>query len=96
MPSITLNWQAPVTGGAPATYNILRGTTSGGESSTPIASVPATQTTYVDTSVSPGGTYFYQVVSVNAEGSSGPSNEASAVAGTPPGPPQNLTAVGNS
>jgi fibronectin type 3 domain-containing protein len=96
MPSITLNWQAPTSGGAPASYNILRGTSAGGEATTPIASVSATSTTYTDTNVAPGGQYFYKVVAVNAEGSSDPSNEASAVAGTPPGVPQDLTAVGNS
>jgi fibronectin type 3 domain-containing protein len=95
MASINLSWSAPTSGGVPATYNILRGTTAGGEATTPIASVPASQTTYQDNDVTAGGTYFYQVTATNDGGTSVPSNEASAVAGLQvPGAPVNLTAVG--
>lgn len=95
MASINLSWSAP-SGGAPVTsYNILRGTTAGGEVATPIATVPASQTTYSDTSVVAGDTYFYQVTASNAAGTSAPSNEATATAGQAPGAPVNLTAVGS-
>lgn len=78
---VTLNWTA--SSGA-ASYNILRGTSAGGESATPIAT-GVTSTSYVDHSVTNGTTYYYEVVAVNGVGSSGTSNEASAVpsAGSP-------------
>ena len=74
--NITLTWTAPTTGGSPATYNILRGTAAGAE--TALASVPATQLTYVDTTGVGGTTYFYVVNAQNSAGTSPPSNEVSA------------------
>jgi len=72
--SVTLNWTASA--GA-ATYNIYRGTTSFGESATPIATgiVP---TTYVDTGLTPGTTYYYRIAAFNAGGNSAEGNQASA------------------
>lgn len=46
---------------------------------TSVASVDATQTTYQDTQVTPGKTYYYEVVAVNAVGESAASNEVSFV-----------------
>ena len=63
-----------------ATYNVYRGTSAGGESTTPITT-GLTGTSYTDTSVTNGTTYYYKVAAVNAAGTSGQSNEASA---TPP------------
>ena len=79
---IALNWQ--ISGGVGATYNVYRGTTPGGESATPLATgVPTT--TYTDSAVVNGTTYYYTVRMVVGASVSGPSNEASAVATS--GPP---------
>jgi uncharacterized repeat protein (TIGR03803 family) len=69
---VTLSW----TGSAGATsYNVYRGTSSGGEAATPIAS-GMTTTAYADTDVSSGVTYFYTAAAVNSSGASSPSGEA--------------------
>ncbi|MGO8670756.1 MAG: glycoside hydrolase family 3 C-terminal domain-containing protein, partial [Capsulimonadaceae bacterium] len=62
-------------------YNVYRGTTSGGESATPIANV-TTPMTYTDTAVTVGTTYYYKVAAVNTAGTSALSNEGSAAAST--------------
>ena len=58
-------------------YNVYRGTTSGGESTTAIATGIAI-VSYTNTGLTNGTTYFYTVKAVNALGISGASNEASA------------------
>ena len=88
--SVSLSW----TGSTGATsYNVYRGTTSDGEGATPIAS-GITSTIYTDNSVTNGTTYYYKVAAVNAVGTSGLSQEASA---TPaiglPAAPTGLTAI---
>ena len=69
------------TGDPVTTYNVLRGTTSGGESSTPLAAVAAstctTVCTYVDTTVVGGSTYFYEISATNSGGTSAPGGETS-------------------
>lgn len=91
---IVLTWTAPTTGGAPASYNVKRGTASGSEVT--IASVPAATLTYSDTTGVGGVKYFYVVTAVNASGESGPSNEASATFFlAAPGAPGGLTAAAN-
>jgi len=59
-------------------YNIYRGSVSGGESPTAIAT-GITTTTYTNTGLTNGDTYFYTVAAVNSSGTSGMSNEASAI-----------------
>ena len=76
---VSLTWTAST--GA-TSYNVYRGTTSGGESPTPIAT-GITTTSYADTTVTNGVTYFYTVEAVDAAGVSGPSNEASATPNVP-------------
>lgn len=49
-------------------YNVLRGTSPGGESATPINSAPLTVLTYTDTGVSLGTTYYYKVQGVETCG----------------------------
>jgi hypothetical protein len=71
---VALNWTAST--GA-ASYNVYRGTTAGGESATPIAT-GVTSTSYTDTGLTNGTTYYYTVVALNGGGSSGPSNEVNA------------------
>ena len=78
IPDIILSWghspSASVEG-----YNVYRGTTPRGESSTPLNSTPLNGTTYVDENVMPGTTYYYVVRSVSSDGVPGaPSNEADA------------------
>ena len=60
--SITVTWAAPQLGTYPiGGYAIYKGTSSGGESLTPISTVGATVTTWTDTSVVLGSTYYYYI-----------------------------------
>jgi hypothetical protein len=72
--SVALVWTA--SSGA-SSYNVYRGTTSGGESATAIAT-GITSPSYSDTGLTNGTTYYYKVAAVNGGGTSGLSNEASA------------------
>ncbi len=82
---ITLNWSAPASGGAAITgYVVRRATTSGAEKSyTALGAV----TSYVDTAVTPGTAYYYQVQAVNAVGTGAASAEAVATPYTTAGAP---------
>jgi glucosylceramidase len=86
---ISLSWSAA--SGA-ASYTVKRATTSGG----PYADVATgvTSTSYTNTGLANGTTYYYVVSAVNAVGSSGNSNQASAapVAPTIPAAPTGLNA----
>ena len=89
---VTLSWTA--SSGA-ASYNIYRSTTSGNET---LLQSGVTTTSFINTGLTNGITYFYKVAAVNSAGASGLSNEAFA---TPqvgaPAAPTNLTATaGNS
>ncbi|HXI72845.1 MAG TPA: hypothetical protein VNN22_21110 [Verrucomicrobiae bacterium] len=75
----SLNWNS--VSGATA-YNVLRATTSGGPYYVPVATV--TGTSYTNTGMVNGMTYFYVVTAV---GSGGPSAYSSGVSATPVGPP---------
>ncbi len=60
--TIILNWSPSTQGTYPiAGYAIYRGTILGGESSVPIGTVNASTTTYTDTNVTSGTTYYYYV-----------------------------------
>jgi hypothetical protein len=76
---IALTWSPPASnGGSGITgYLIFRGVQAGRESATPVATTTATS--YLDTTVSRGGLYFYVVKAVNAIGLSRPSDEAFAM-----------------
>ncbi|MFA5265036.1 MAG: fibronectin type III domain-containing protein, partial [Opitutaceae bacterium] len=80
---VVLNWNA--SSGA-LCYNIYRGTSPGGEGTTAVAPGIVT-TTYTDTGLAGGTTYYYVVKAVNTTGHSGISNEASATPIVPPAPP---------
>lgn len=71
---VIVSWVSSATAGS---YNLYRSTTSGGEGSTPY-STGLTTTTYTDSAVSNGTTYYYKVSAVNAGGESGLSTEVSA------------------
>ena len=79
--SVALNWNASTS--SVMGYFVYRGTASGGPYSRLIATAdPAT--TYTDTSVQSGATYYYVVTSVNGSGQeSAFSNQASAVIPSP-------------
>ena len=80
---VTVSWNA--VGGA-TSYQLYRTANSGSEPATPSVS-GVTGTTFTDTGLNPGTTYYYRVVAVNSSGASGFSTEASAsTPGTNPDP----------
>jgi Glycoside hydrolase family 44/PA14 domain/Fibronectin type III domain len=82
---VTLSWNASA--GA-TSYNVYRGTTSGGET---LLQSGVTATTYADPGLTNGTTYFYRVTAVNGVGEGAMSAEVSA---TPQvAAPTNLTAT---
>jgi len=83
---VELNWNA--SSGA-TSYKVYRGTTSG-DYDTVFPGI--TDTSYTDTGLTNGVTYYYAVTAVNSSGESGYSNEASATPQEGPDPPTNLTA----
>lgn len=100
--SVTLTWvpsAVDATHDAPTSYNVLRGLSSGAESTTPIGTVAAstcnsTACTYVDSTVTAGTTYFYEVTASNGTATSGPSKEVSVtVPSFPPNIPGTPTAT---
>jgi hypothetical protein len=83
---VIVTWTASTTAGVVG-YNVYRGTTSGGESTTPLNSSPVasgctstTACTYTDATVVAGTTYYYTVTAVasNDVTQSADSNEVSA------------------
>ncbi len=86
----SLTWTAPTSDGGSAItgYGVYEGTTSGGESTTPINSSPlgATSTSYTVTVLTNGTTYYFTAEAIDTVGSSGASNGASTTpANTTPG-----------
>ena len=79
-----LSWTASTTPGVMG-YNVYRGTTSGGESSTPLNSSPIFSTTYTDENVTAGATYYYHVTAIasNDVTQSAASNETAATVPSP-------------
>jgi hypothetical protein len=64
---VILSWTASTTPRISG-YNVFRGTTSGGESATPLNSTPIDATSYGDGNVTPGATYYYVVTTVGWDG----------------------------
>jgi len=81
---VILTWTASPSPGVGG-YNVYRGTSSGGESSTPLNSSPVPGTTFDDVDVAAGQTYYYVVIALTSNGItlSGDSNEASATVPSP-------------
>ncbi|MHB8296463.1 MAG: fibronectin type III domain-containing protein [Acidimicrobiales bacterium] len=77
---VSLSWGAPSSDGGSAVtgYDVFEGTTSGGESSTPVNSSPlsATSTSHTVSGLTNGTTYFFTVKTVNAAGASPASNQS--------------------
>ena len=77
--SVHLSWKASTS--AVAGYNVYRRSASG---FTRINSAPVHGTTYIDTSVQPGQTYYYVTKAVGSTGAeSAPSNEVQAMVPSP-------------
>jgi fibronectin type 3 domain-containing protein len=84
--SVSLAWSTPSDGGSPVTgYVVERGTTSGLRSA--VATLPAGTTSYTDSAVTAGTTYFYAVRATNAVGTGSASAEVSATPYTTAGAP---------
>jgi hypothetical protein len=93
--SVTLSWTQSViptgatcpAGGGTSTAvtanSVYRATAAGGEGTTPYAVLATPSTTYTDTTVTVGTTYFYTVTATNCAGSSPQSSEASATIPNP-------------
>ncbi len=84
--SITLSWTASQQGTfSIAGYSIYRGRTPTGESPVPIATVPANTTSYTDTHITIGETYYYYIKAFDNQSLpnySDSSNEVSVNTGT--------------
>jgi hypothetical protein len=79
---VILTWTASATSGV-AGYNVYRGTSSGGESSTPLNPTLITGTTLTDSNVLAGQAYYYVVAAV-ADGGTEQSPCSSEVSATVP------------
>jgi fibronectin type 3 domain-containing protein len=86
--SVTLNW---ATDAGATSYSIYRGTTSGGESATAVGT--STTTSFTNTGLTNGTTYYYRITASNAAGTSGNSAEVSAKPAAPTSPPPAPTGV---
>ena len=88
--TVTLNWVAP-SGSVVTSYNVKRATAAAG----PFAQIgTSTTTSFVDSNVTEGVSYWYEVDAVNATGEGAPSNVASAsVPFQIPGAPTGLVAT---
>jgi hypothetical protein len=72
--NVNLTWTA---GSGATSYNLYRAAESGGEPTNPVVT-GITGTSYTDTNLNSGTTYYYQVVAVNGSGLTGYSPEAHA------------------
>jgi subtilisin family serine protease len=91
-----LAWTAPIDLGPPITgFNVYRATTSGDEGDTPIQSgLAADATSFDDSGLTNGTTYFYEVSAVNSAGET-LSSEVSVTPAGPPDPPSLTVSPGD-
>ncbi len=89
---VVLTWQAPASDGGSAitSYKVYRGTTAGSET---LLTTLGNVSTYTDSAVTNGQTYFYQVTATNALGESAKSSEVSAIPNVPPPPGDNTLLI---
>ena len=89
---VVLAWGAASDAGGIARYNVHRGTTAGFTPTTANRIAQPTTTSYTDTGLAGGTTYYYRVTAQDNAGNVGaPSNEANAT--VPTGPPPGLVAA---
>ncbi len=81
--SVTLNWSVPTSDGGSAItgYRVYRSNTSGAET---LLTTLGPATSFTDTGLTNGSTYYYKVSAVNSVGESGLSSERSAIPAQPP------------
>ena len=79
---VVLTWTASVTPGVLG-YYVYRGTASGEESTTPLNSTPIAGTSYADSDVTGGQTYYYVVTAQSSNGTTQSVNSAEASATVP-------------
>ena len=93
----TLSWEAPISGGAPTSYQYRQSDDDGANWSEweDIAGSDGATATYAVTNLTNNTTYTFQVRGVNAGGEGIESNSATAIPAIPdaPGAPQNLAAT---
>jgi fibronectin type 3 domain-containing protein/type II secretory pathway pseudopilin PulG len=91
---VALSWnQVTTNGGNPVTgYDLYRSTIAGAQG-TLLATAGSASTSYTDTTVSNGTTYYFELTAITSAGQSVPSNQASATPATVPTPPQNALAT---
>ena len=92
---IPLVWNAPGYSGTSAItgFNVYRSTVAGSIGSK-ITTTAASTTSYTDTGLTNGTTYYYEVTAANASGESAPSTpQQSAVPATVPGAPSGVSAT---
>ena len=76
--SVHLSWTVPPGNGCLVGYHLYRGTRAGAEAPAPIQTLGAGTTSYDDTGVVSGTTYFYEVTASNSVAEGSRSNEVSA------------------
>jgi hypothetical protein len=88
---VDLSWSSPASDGGSGIfgYNVYRGTASGGET---LLQPGVAGTSFHDSGLTNGRTYYYEVTAVNGVGESAPSNETSATPATVPTAPRSLLA----
>jgi hypothetical protein len=94
---VALSWSTPSASTTPASYNLYYAAAAGVTPATGTKISGLTTTTYTQTGLTAGTTYYYVVTAVYASGESAPSNVASATPTapvTPPSVPTGLAAVG--
>jgi PKD repeat protein len=91
-----LSWKAPDNGGSGITgYQILRGTSSGGETVL-VSNTGDAKTTYIDTTADPTvADYYYKVKAINGVGTGNASNEIDLKVGPSLQPPLPYSCSGN-
>ena len=87
--SVALTWTASA--GA-TSYSIYRGTASGGEGTTPVATT--TSNSFTDTGLTNGTTYYYKVTASNSAGTSAQSSEVHATPTASPPPSLQINSGG--